>query len=82
MQESLSVSSTTPRLSYSPRRLRDSVTPSLSSMAHLVKESLFEAIIRRLSRWNRRLRLSPRQLRVSLCPLDDSASLLFSSATP
>ncbi|KAL0758838.1 hypothetical protein Bca101_074988 [Brassica carinata] len=65
MQESLFVSSTTPRLSYSPRRLRDSVTPSLSSMAHLVKESLFEAIIRRLSRWNRRLRLSPQQLRVS-----------------
>ncbi|KAF2616706.1 hypothetical protein F2Q68_00040775 [Brassica cretica] len=82
MQESLSVSSTTPRLSYSPRRLCDSVTPSLSSMAHLVKESLFEAIIRRLSRWNRRLRLSPRRLRVSLCLLDDSASLLFSSATP
>ncbi|KAF3535843.1 hypothetical protein F2Q69_00025236 [Brassica cretica] len=51
-------------------------------MAHLVEESLFDGIIWRLSRWNRRLRLSPRRLRVSLCLLDDSASLLFSSVTP
>ena len=38
--ESLFVSSTTPPLSYFPRRLRYSVTLSLFSMAHLVEESL------------------------------------------
>ena len=81
LSPSLSLSSICKSLSLSPRRLWDSATPSLSSMVHLVEESLFEAIIWRLSRWNRRLRLSPRRLRVSLCLLDDSASLLFSSVT-
>ncbi|KAG2256902.1 hypothetical protein Bca4012_094084 [Brassica carinata] len=39
MQESLSVSSTTPRLSYSPRRLRDSATPRLCDSVALLDGS-------------------------------------------